>query len=370
MLEHDLEITEAISLLHEQTNNVYSLLVSLNQIVKYFSPDPFVGITNYTDDVINKIFSTPIGRLEGALQRLIDSIGNDLQVRHIPSSIWDKLKECLNELIICKADSTAIAPLKLREVALNIRNEIDLLLTQTPRPGISKERRNEVLYSVKEIDRLVCLYDLHRVIDRTSYTHNHLISLIHAQRGDSHRENPIGFYRVNEIVRETITSFRDIADDKGIHIKLRDNSPDAMVNVPRQDLRKALGNLLDNAIKYTGELPFDSTYEHTWVEIRITSNIKKVSIAFESWGLPITSEESQGDFVFKEGYRGWFARQTGIHGTGTGLPDVRNFAIRNEGEVTYDSTPVSKLTNVFASMKTTVTLTLPFAIDPNFRRDQ
>jgi signal transduction histidine kinase len=361
MQEHQMEINDAISLLHEQTNNVHSLLMSLNQIIKYFSPDPFAEVTNYTDDVIKQIFLISTQRLENALHHMFDSVANNLKERHIPLTSWDKLKGLLNELIIYKADDTALAPLKLRDIALNIKSEMDFLSTQTPKSGISKEQRKEVILSAKEIERLVCLYDLHRVIDRTSSTHKYLISLIHAKRGDSQPEKQTGFYRVNEVLRETITAFRNIADDKGTHIKLRDNSPEAIVNAPRQDLRKALGNLLDNAIKYTGELPFDSEYKQTWIEIRVFSTSQKVSIAFESWGLPITSEESQGEFMFKEGYRGWFARQTGIHGTGTGLPDVRNFAIRNGGDVSYESNPVGKSANVFASIKTTVTLTLPLA---------
>jgi signal transduction histidine kinase len=123
-------------------------------------------------------------------------------------------------------------------------------------------------------------------------------------------------------------------------------------------LVKALGNLLDNAIKYTGELSSNSEHDHTWIEVRVDSTDKDVSVEVESWGVPITDEEKRGDFLTTLGYRGWFARQTPVEGSGTGLADVKGFAEKSGGRFLFESPSVSKTSRrVFTT--TTVKLILP-----------
>lgn len=355
---------EISSLLHDQWRGINSLDAALMQILGYLGTDPFLEVDTYDDENISAIFAWPAQRLENALSKAVEHVGNNLEARRIPVTCWNKIREVVEELRNRRVAGNAITPISLRDKAVQVSTEIELLKTTPPKPGLNREQIAEILLAAREIERLVCIFDLHRAIDITKVTNQRALSMLRAIHEGGEKGDIAGIFRMDEVVEETVKPFRDQARIRGIEeIRVKNESRRAKVNVVKSDLVKALGNLLDNAIKYTGELSANSEHNHTWIEVRVVSNIKNVFVEIESWGVPITDEEKKGNFLSTLGYRGWFARQTAVEGSGTGLADVKNFAEKNDGGLSFDSPAVKKTSRISVYTTTTVTLTLPRARD-------
>jgi signal transduction histidine kinase len=348
---------EINSILHDQWRNNNTLLDAQFHILHYLGFDPFGDIDFNDDQALLDLFSAPVTNLEKALARAIDHIGENPSARSIPIDSWDEIRSVLTELLHSRAIGHAPLPLRLRELAVKIRAQVAAMKNVQPTPRLNKERIKDVLTAASEMERLVCIFDLRRAIEMTKITNDRIFELLELNRsaglGDT---GPIDF---DDIVSDVAASYRDQATRRGIELAIKEYSNGARVNTSRAELIKALGNLLDNAIKYTGKLPEGSIHKNTWIELRIFRGVNTVSVRIESWGIPITQEERNGGFVFKQGYRGWFARKTSIKGSGTGLADVLRFARKFGGALEFDSTPVRKDSNVPRYATTTVTLSLP-----------
>jgi signal transduction histidine kinase len=361
MTEVELDRRDLMSILHDQWRSTNSLLEAQLRILGYLGPDPFSETDAFDEEQIREIFAAPIRRLERALDKTIMHVGSELTARRIPASSWERLRGAFEELEHSKATGSAILPFRLRELVVSIRNELDLLKAQRPSPGLNRDQVREILSATGEVERMVAIYDLRRAIHLTKLTNERVYSVLQSNNEGAFGAGVKGGHLIDDVVREVVAHFGDQAKLRGIKIEINEYSGGTAVMAPKSDLAKALGNLLDNAIKYTGELPPNSKYTNTWIEIRVIRGSESVSVRVESWGLPITDEEKKGGFVFKAGYRGWFARQSGIEGTGTGLADVEAFALKHGGHVSFDSLPVRKTAKTTPYTTTTVTLTLPLA---------
>ena len=88
-------------------------------------------------------------------------------------------------------------------------------------------------------------------------------------------------------------------------------------------LRRALRNLLDNAVKYGGDTP--------WVGVRAQAQGQEVEVTVEDQGPGIPADERAQ--VFEPFYRGRDARSRRIHGSGLGLSLVRRIVESHGGNV-------------------------------------
>jgi len=103
---------------------------------------------------------------------------------------------------------------------------------------------------------------------------------------------------------------------------------DAMVNADREALAQALWNLLDNAVKYSG----DSRSVRVEVE-----KAHEVTIRVRDDGFGIDPSEHRQ--IFRKFARGAAARDHGVKGTGIGLAMVKHIVDAHAGRVTVDSEP-------------------------------
>lgn len=133
---------------------------------------------------------------------------------------------------------------------------------------------------------------------------------------------------VNDVLSRVAQSFFDRATRKGIHLVL--DCPDSIrAPINAALLEQAVGNLVDNAIKY-------STEETT---ITVSAGIKDdaVVIAVADQGLGM--EKKHLDRIFERFYRVDPARSRSQGGTGLGLAIVKHIALAHHGSVTVTSTP-------------------------------
>lgn len=346
------------SLIHLQLNNLSALRVSHEQLLRLLEPDPFQKTDEGEVPTVVGVLVSPLRVFASELTKLIEAVHDDFSKRGIPDDAWNKLNALLGRANDCGSLGSALLPFRLGQIASEARYEIERL----PEPGTPRQRKRSLLVASKELMRLIALYDLHRVLDRVEWTKEQLRSLVDPDNPGVKRQAVPQLQRIDEVVEEVVAEYRDSVNDREIDVRIAIKQPDVDVLLPKDELKKSLLNLVDNAIKYTGELFEDSQYDHTWIDLVVDAGNSDVYIAFESWGAPVTQEELDGRFMFKAGYRGWFARKNGIQGTGTGLADVLDFATRYGGDVLYETAPRGKQANPRTAVKTTVTIVVPRAL--------
>ena len=102
-----------------------------------------------------------------------------------------------------------------------------------------------------------------------------------------------------------------------------------MVLGDERDLESAFMNLLDNAVKYSGDEPRIS------IRVRKTGLGNRVAIRIRDNGIGISGSELKR--IFKRFYRSPEATATGAKGTGLGLFIVKGIIERHGGTVSADS---------------------------------
>ncbi len=126
---------------------------------------------------------------------------------------------------------------------------------------------------------------------------------------------------------EVVEEFRQEAARKcAIECRLPDGQ--AIVHADREALAQALWNLLDNAVKYSGDNPA------VIVEVEC---LDEVAIRVRDSGIGIPPSERK--LIFRKFARGSGAEARGIKGAGIGLAMVRHIVDAHGGTITVESEP-------------------------------
>jgi signal transduction histidine kinase len=134
---------------------------------------------------------------------------------------------------------------------------------------------------------------------------------------------------VEPLVRETLEAFDYPLSRQGFQVTVA-LAPD-LPEVPMdpEAVGQALSNLVDNAIKYSGER------KTLRVEARIADGQLALSVADEGIGIP-PEEQSR---IFQKFYRAGRSETQGRRGSGVGLALVRHVAEAHGGRVAVESRP-------------------------------
>jgi len=116
----------------------------------------------------------------------------------------------------------------------------------------------------------------------------------------------------------------------------------ATIQADEEALRRAIRNLLENAVKYSPEC------RTVWVEGRV--NHRQAAISVRDRGMGIEPREQRQ--IFQKFVRGAAAKKAGIKGTGIGLSMVRQVVDACGGEIRLESA---------AGAGSTFTILLPLA---------
>lgn len=275
------------------------------------------------------------------------------QLSHRLTVIGEELSHVLKTL-------GAESVFRLRDIATAVQEAISRARGDH-RPALNKQLLKSLASVAREVEARVCLYDLTHIDDALHATLEQLTDAYDRLVGLSPGERGATVIDVVETTVDAINRWDHAAKQRNIDLRLRGKQTPANVVAPTRDLLHALNNLLDNAIKYTGRLPPGSLHERPWVSVRIKREREVITINVESWGVPFTYEEVQGQLYFNHGYRGHYARhhlRTG--GSGEGLADVLRIARNLGGSVTVHTEPVAKGLPM-AYRTTEVILALPAA---------
>ncbi len=136
-------------------------------------------------------------------------------------------------------------------------------------------------------------------------------------------------YDALALTRAAVAEFREDALSSGFEVEMHLDSGAATVKADEEALRRALRNLLENAVKYS---PACRT---VWVEGAVNGG--HVAISVRDHGMGIDSGEQRE--VFQKFVRGSAAKKAGIKGTGIGLSMVRQIVDALGGELRLESAP-------------------------------
>ena len=132
---------------------------------------------------------------------------------------------------------------------------------------------------------------------------------------------------VHLVIAEAVDRVRQGADLRGIRVEVAEPSSRLTVVGERRQLVSAIGNLLDNAIKYSDEGAI--------VAVSTATDGRTVDITIADQGIGIPDRDLER--IFERFYRVDRARSRETGGTGLGLAIVRHVATNHGGEVRVQS---------------------------------
>jgi len=134
-----------------------------------------------------------------------------------------------------------------------------------------------------------------------------------------------------QLVRATVADFTQQANANGFRVEAElgsaEDAATPTVHVDEEAFRRALRNLLENAMKYSPDC------RTVWVNGEVQDH--RVLISVRDQGMGISAEEQRA--IFQKFVRGNAAKKAGIKGTGIGLAMVQQIAEAMDGEIRLHS---------------------------------
>ena len=173
-------------------------------------------------------------------------------------------------------------------------------------------------------ERALALDRLERGIQRSTRLVQQLLTLARQDPQDADASSTA--IDLDRLAREVIADFEPMAQRDGLALTLDSEGP-LQVRGDRESLRVMLGNLVDNAIRYTSQGS---------VTVRMRAKEKAVVLEVEDTGAGIPADERAR--VFDRFYR-VPGQKADDEGSGLGLAIVKRVADRHGAGVTLDSGP-------------------------------
>lgn len=130
-----------------------------------------------------------------------------------------------------------------------------------------------------------------------------------------------------ELLLETLESYKYQFDAAGFNLQTAFSKDLPLILADPNGFKQAVLNLLDNAIKYSGE--------SKWLGIRLTRDGRYVKVEVEDRGLGISAEELPR--VFEMFYRSDSANSMSVRGSGLGLAMIKHIMDSHRGKVEAES---------------------------------
>ena len=216
------------------------------------------------------------------------------------------------ELARMKSDFVSTVSHKFKSPLTSIRQLAEML--QSGR--VPSEERRQQYYDVllEQSERLALLTD-------------NILSLAKIEEGRA--EFAFETTDISALLTKVVSSFRERVRHEGFDIEFKVEGPIPLVAVDRTALSQAITNLIDNAIKYSG----DSR------KVVVGASVEElfVAIAVKDFGVGIKKEDI--DRVFERFFRGGDELTRTVKGSGLGLTLVKEIVEAHRGRVQVESEP-------------------------------
>lgn len=254
------------------------------------------------------------------LHRIVEQVSrvsaNELNTRLDPDSVPIEIKELaisFNDLLQRMEEAFNRLSNFSDDIAHELRTPVTNLMTQTQvaiSQARSVEEYQEILYSnVEECERMAQMI-------------NDMLFLAKADNGLT-PPNAEEIDLTNEI-RNLFDYYEALAEEQQVSLKLEGSSH---IKGDRLMLRRALNNLISNAIRHTAP--------NNAVTVRLDTKNNKTYITVQNPGTPLTPEHLNK--IFDRFYRVDPSRQRSGEGAGLGLAIVKSIVEAHGGEITATS---------------------------------
>lgn len=219
-----------------------------------------------------------------------------------------------------------------RDFVANVSHELKTPITTLK--GCVETLAGGALNSPEESLRFLDMMGRH--VNRLESMVDDLLALSRLEFESERGEMALESGSVQDVMARAVQSFTGRAEAKGILLVM--DCPNALttrMNAPL--LEQAVGNLLDNAVKYSPEetrITVTGAQVQDVVEIRVTDQGPGI-------------EKKHWDRIFQRFYRVDQARSRALGGTGLGLAIVKHIAIAHHGNVSVESIPGQGSTFIF-----------------------
>ena len=198
---------------------------------------------------------------------------------------------------------------ELKTPIASIRLYLDTLKSR----NVDEEKRQE-FYDIMLADNARLLNTVEQVLQAS-------------QTREKQRLMNLAEHDLGEIVTEAVEIVRSRYHLDGDVIRLSQPPNHVMILGDRQDLHSAFANLIDNAIKYSGENPK--------VSVKLRAGDKMAEIYVKDHGIGLSRADLKR--IFKRFYRVPSQMKVPVKGTGLGLPIVRSIIAKHGGSVNAQS---------------------------------
>ncbi len=130
-----------------------------------------------------------------------------------------------------------------------------------------------------------------------------------------------------QLARAAVTDLNEQAEAEGFHIETSLDGAQATIHADEEALRRAIRNLLENAMKYSPQC------RTVWVDGALNGHRVSISVRDQGMGIDISEQRA----IFQKFFRGDAAKRAGINGTGIGLAMVQQISEAMGGEIHLQS---------------------------------
>ncbi len=338
-------LSERIATITSQRNELESLLAAMNEGVIVVDNEEHVNRINRAagrlfgvrpEDTPGRSIQEVIRNSD--LQRFIGStlaqgipaegevaihIG---ETRYLQASATFLQPESKHELLIVLNDVTRTRQLEniRREFVSNVSHELKTPITSIK--GFVETLMGGAKNDPADLERFLGIILKHT--DRLNAIIEDILELSRIEQEGEHREIELEALRLKPVLNSAVQACRPKAESRRLSVEL-ECPADLEVCMNPHLLEMAVGNLLDNAIKYSPE--------GGKVELAATAGSERVTILVRDRGPGI--EKQHLPRLFERFYRVDKARSRHLGGTGLGLSIVKHIAQVHQGSVEVESEP-------------------------------
>lgn len=330
------KINTLVQAIEDKANNLQLILNNLQTAIFVISKDgKLVLFNNYAIKEFNiskqyaTIFDYPQLKF---LTEGLDQIIENKKIINMKKNSNNKtyriklnyIEDNTDQVIITAQDITKIETTERmrREFVSNASHEL-----KTPITIISGFIETIKLGHIKDSNQLNHFIDIiEQEVKRLSLLTNSLLELSNSENSGNSKKQ-IYTIKLNECFANIISLYEKLAKDKQIDILSEIENVEITSYINHEFLRTVVGNLIDNAIKYSNN--------NTNIFIKANLNNNKIIIKVQDQGIGISESDLQN--IFRRFYRVDKSRNSKTGGTGLGLAIVKNMIFNLNGKIKVDS---------------------------------
>lgn len=330
------KINTLVQAIEDKANNLQLILNNLQTAIFVISKDgKLVLFNNYAIKEFNiskqyaTIFDYPQLKF---LTEGLDQIMENKRIINMKKNSNNKtyriklnyIEDNTDQVIITAQDITKIETTERmrREFVSNASHEL-----KTPITIISGFIETIKLGHIKDSNQLNHFIDIiEQEVKRLSLLTNSLLELSNSENSGNSKKQ-IYTIKLNECFTNIISLYEKLAKDKQIDILSEIENVEITSYINYEFLRTVVGNLIDNAIKYSNN--------NTNIFITANLNNNKIIIKVQDQGIGISESDLQN--IFRRFYRVDKSRNSKTGGTGLGLAIVKNMIFNLNGKIKVDS---------------------------------